>query len=145
MYKNSAELLIFAKRIIPGGCSTESKRAEALFASEQAPAFFKSADGVEIVDVDGNTFIDFGMALGPCILGYNHPVVVEAIEKALINGILSTLPSNLEPQLAELIIEIFPSIEIYENRGGSLQRSSAARPGIHKQRIYSRIWIFWLA
>jgi glutamate-1-semialdehyde 2,1-aminomutase len=126
MYKNSAELLKFAKQVIPGGCSTESKRTETLFASEQAPAFFKSADGVEIVDVDGNTFIDFGMALGPCILGYNHPVVVEAIEKALINGILSTLPSSLEPQLAELMIEIFPSIEMVRFMKTGAEACSAA-------------------
>ncbi len=126
MYEYSAELLKFAKQVIPGGCSTESKRTEALFVSEQAPAFFKSADGVEIVDVDGNTFIDFGMALGPCILGYNHPVVVEAIEKALVNGILSTLPSSREPRLAELIIEIFPSIEMVRFMKTGAEACSAA-------------------
>jgi len=126
MYEYSAELLKTAKQLIPGGCSTESKQVEALFASESAPAFFKSAEGVEIVDADRNKFIDFGMALGPCILGYNHPVVVEAIQRALRNGILTTLPSILEPRLAELIIEIFPSIEMVRFMKTGAEACSAA-------------------
>ncbi len=99
MFKNSKTLLKRAKELIPGGCSTESKKVEALFASEQAPAFFKGASGAKIIDVDGNEFIDFGMALGACILGYNHPVIVEAVEKELRDGFISILPSALEVEL----------------------------------------------
>ncbi len=112
MFEQSKRLLKQANQFIPGGCSTESKRAESLFASTNSPAFYSSCDGAELIDADGNHFIDFGMALGACILGYNHPVVVKAVESELKKGILSILPSRLEPELAELIVEIFPSMEM---------------------------------
>lgn len=100
-----------AKKYIPGGFSTETKKTEALFGSEFGPTYFKSAEGAELIDYEGNRYIDFGMGLGACTLGYNHPVVVEAIQNELKNGIVATLSSPLEPELAELLADIFPSIE----------------------------------
>ncbi len=126
MYERSIKLWRRAKKLIPGGCSTESKKVEALFASEQAPSFFKSARGSKLVDLDGNEFVDFGMALGACILGYNHPVVVKAIERELKNGVLSILPSALEPKLAELIVDTFPSIEMVRFLKTGAEACSAA-------------------
>jgi glutamate-1-semialdehyde aminotransferase len=126
MYERSTKLLRRAKRLIPGACSTESKKAEALFASEQAPCFYKYARGSRLFDVDGNEFIDFGMGLGACVLGYSHPVVVKAVERELKNGILSILPSPLEPRLAELIIDIFPSIEMVRFLKTGAEACSAA-------------------
>ena len=126
MYERSIKLFRRAKRLIPGGCSTESKKVEALFASEQAPSFFKSARGSKLVDVDGNEFVDFGMALGACILGYNHPAVVKAIERELKKSGLSILPSALEPKLAKLIIDTFPSIEMVRFLKTGAEACSAA-------------------
>lgn len=126
MYERSIKLLRRAKRLIPGGCSTESKKVEALFASEQAPCFYKYSRGSRVFDVDGKEFVDFGMGLGACILGYNHPVVVKAIEKELKNGTLSILPSPLEPQLAELITDTFPSIEMVRFLKTGAEACSAA-------------------
>lgn len=126
MFEQSKKLLKRAKQFIPGGCSTESKRAENLFASTEGPAFYASCDGVKLIDADGNHFIDFGMALGACILGYNHPVVVKAVESELKKGILSTLPSRLEPELAELIIDIFPSVEMIRFLKTGAEACSAA-------------------
>lgn len=100
-----------AKKYIPGGFSTESKKTDALFGSEFGPAYFKTAEGAELIDYDGKRYIDFGMGLGACTLGYNHPVVVEAIQNELKNGIVTTLSSPLEPELAELIVDMFPTIE----------------------------------
>ena len=108
---DSIRLLRKSKQFIPGGCSTESKKVQSLFASDWGPFFFSSANGVELVDYDGSHYIDFSMGLGSCLLGYNHPVIVEAIQKALKNGIISTVSSSLEPQLAELIVDLFPSVE----------------------------------
>jgi len=126
MYAYSNELLKVAKRLIPGGCSTESKRPEALFASENAPAFYRRADGVKLIDIDHNEFVDFGMALGACLLGYSHPAVVEAIKRASGNGILTTLPTSLEPMLAEIIIDLVPSIEMVRFMKTGAEAVSAA-------------------
>lgn len=111
MTEESRRLRLRAERVIPRGCSTESKRPEALFGSEAGPAFFRSASGVEIVDVDGHRVVDFAMALGPCLLGYNPPVVVEAVERALADGIVSILSSPLEVEVAELIVSLFRGID----------------------------------
>jgi len=100
-----------AKKYIPEGFSTESKQTEALFGSEFGPAYYKTAEGAELTDLEGNRYIDFGMGLGACVLGYNHPVVVEAIQNEIKNGIATTLSSPLEPELAELIVDMFPSVE----------------------------------
>jgi len=100
-----------AEMVIPGGCSTESKQPAALFGLENGPAYFRSASGVEIVDVDGCRIVDFAMALGPCVLGYNHPVVVEAVQRALGDGIVSILSSPLEVEVAELIVSLLPGID----------------------------------
>ncbi len=126
MFDYSGQLLKWAKRFIPGGCSTESKKPQTLFASEKAPSFFKKAEGSRLIDVDGIEYVDFGMALGSCILGYNHPVVVEAIQRELKNGILSALSSPLEPKLAELIVETFPSIEMVRFLKTGAEACSAA-------------------
>ncbi|MBN1222876.1 MAG: aminotransferase class III-fold pyridoxal phosphate-dependent enzyme [Candidatus Aminicenantes bacterium] len=100
-----------AQNYIPGGCSTEEKTPRSLYASDWGPFYVKSALGAEIWDLDGHRFIDFGMGLGSCLLGYNHPVVVDAITNELKKAIVSTLSSPLEPRLAELIGDMFPSIE----------------------------------
>ncbi len=126
MYEYSTELLKVAKKLIPGGCSTESKKSEALFASENAPAFYRRADGVKLIDMDHNEFIDFGMALGACLLGYNHPVIVEAIRRETGNGILTTLPTHLEPRLAEIVIDTVPSMEMVRFMKTGAEAVSAA-------------------
>lgn len=126
MYKNSTELYERAKKFIPGGCSTESKKPKALFASENAPAYFRKAEGAKLIDLDGNEFIDFGLALGACLLGYNHPVIVEAIKRETQSGILTTLPSRLEPMLAEIIIDTVPSIEMVRFMKTGAEAVSAA-------------------
>ncbi len=105
------QILHKAKKYIPGGFSTESKKTDALFGSDFGPAYFKTATGAELIDYEGNRYVDFGMGLGACVLGYNHPVVATAIQKELKNGITTTLSSALEPELAELIVDMFPSIE----------------------------------
>jgi glutamate-1-semialdehyde 2,1-aminomutase len=108
---DSIRFLRNSKKFIPGECSTEGKRIQSLFASDWGPFFFRSANGVELTDLDGNCYIDFSMGFGSCLLGYNHPVVVEAVQSELKNGIISTLSSSLEPRLAELIVDMIPSVE----------------------------------
>ena len=108
---DSIRFLRKSRQFIPGGCSTESKKVQALFASDWGPFFYSSAKGAELIDLDGNHYIDFNMGFGSCLLGYNHQVVAEAINNELNNGIISTLSSSQEPRLAELIVDMFPSVE----------------------------------
>lgn len=146
-YKKSSQLLEESKQLIPGGCSTEGKISEKLFVGGMVPAFFKRARGVKITDVDGNQFIDFAMALGPCILGYNHPAIVESIDQELKRGFISTLPSVIEPQLAELIVDIFPSIEMVRFLKTGAEACSAAirlaRAFTNRNHILSSGYFGW--
>ena len=112
MYRKSGQILKKAKKFIPGGSSAESGRVQTLFAAETGPAFFRQAQGSVVTDADGQAYVDFGMGSGCSILGYNHPAVVEALDRELKKGFVSSLPSVLEPRLAELIVELFPSVEM---------------------------------
>ena len=101
-----------AKRIIPGGGVTESKKPTSLFGGEEFPAYFSKAQGSIITDVDGNKYIDYCMALGPILLGYNYPAVNKAIEEQLHKGGLASLCNEKVVLLAEKLAEIIPCAEM---------------------------------
>jgi glutamate-1-semialdehyde 2,1-aminomutase len=76
------------------------------------PLFIRSADGAEIVDADGNRYIDYIGSWGPMILGHRHPAVVAAIQKAMQRGTSFGAPTDLEITLAEMVIAAVPSVEM---------------------------------
>ena len=95
-----------AKRLIPGGTQLLSKRPE-LFLPEQWPAYYTSASGVEVVDVDGRRFIDVTIhAVGSCPLGYADPDVERAVIAAVQAGSMATLNCPEEIELAERLCEL---------------------------------------
>lgn len=97
-----------AKQIIPGGTQLLSKRPE-MFLPEHWPAYVKKAKGVEVTDIDGNTYIDMSiMAVGACILGYADPDVNRAVKKVIDEGSMATLNSPEEVELAELLLRLHP-------------------------------------
>ena len=97
-----------AKRLIPGGTQLLSKRPE-LFLPDQWPSYFSKARGVEVTDVDGNTYVDMSMmAIGACVLGYADPEVDGAVKAAIDAGSVSTLNTPEEVELAELLCELHP-------------------------------------
>lgn len=97
-----------AKKIIPGGTQLLSKRAE-MFLPDNWPAYFKKARGIEIVDLDGNKFLDFSiMGVGSCILGYADPDVNRAVKKVIDEGSMATLNSPEEVELTELLLKLHP-------------------------------------
>ena len=97
-----------AKQIIPGGTQLLSKRPE-MFLPEQWPAYVKKAKGVEVTDMDGNTYIDMSiMAVGACILGYADEDVNKAVKKVIDEGSIATLNSPEEVELAELLLNLHP-------------------------------------
>ena len=107
----SSELYARAKRLIPGGTQTISKRPER-YVEGKWPAYWHRARGARIWDLDGNEYIDYVMALGPIILGYGHPSVNAAIARQLEIGSLTSLQSPLEVEVAEKLVEHVPSAEM---------------------------------
>jgi glutamate-1-semialdehyde aminotransferase len=97
-----------AKKIIPGGTQLLSKRSE-LHLPKQWPSYFKKARGVEIVDLDDNTYIDMSlMGVGTCTLGYADPDVNKAVKKVVDAGNMTTLNSPEEIELTEVLLKLHP-------------------------------------
>ena len=97
-----------AKNIIPGGNMLLSKRAD-MFLPEKWPAYFSSAKGCKIWDLDGNEYTDMSiMGIGTNILGYGNKDVDEAVIKTVSAGNMSTFNCPEEVKLAEKLIEIHP-------------------------------------
>jgi len=99
-----------AQRVIPGGTQTLSK-APSQFVDGVSPKFLRRGSGARVWDVDGNEYIDYPMALGPILLGYDHPAVTAAVVAQIREGTTFTLMHPLEVELAELLIELVPCAE----------------------------------
>jgi glutamate-1-semialdehyde 2,1-aminomutase len=102
------ELYRRAKQRIPGGTQLLSKRPET-FLPGQWPSYFSTARGVEVTDVDGNTYVDMSMmGIGACVLGYADPDVDQAVKAAIDAGSASTLNAPEDVELADLLCELHP-------------------------------------
>lgn len=136
--KNSLELLERAKKVIPCATQTLSK-GYTQWSVGACPLFIKSAKGCHVYDVDGNAYIDYGMALGPFILGYCDPDVDQAVKEQLDRGTMFTLPSPLEAEAAQMIIENVPCAQMVRfGKNGSDATSAAiklARAYTKKEKI----------
>ncbi len=126
-FKKSQKLFSKVSKLIPLASQTFSK-SYLQFIKGQAPLFASRARGATIWDVDGNSYIDFINGLLPVILGYQYKAVDEAIKKQLQKGIVLSLPSPLEAELAELLIKHIPSAEMVRfGKNGSDATSGAVR------------------
>ncbi|NIM51176.1 MAG: aminotransferase class III-fold pyridoxal phosphate-dependent enzyme [Gemmatimonadales bacterium] len=97
---------------VPGFSSTGSKRPEALFGiSAGMPSRMVRAEGCRVWDVDGREYLDTVMALGAVALGYGHPAVVAAVERAARDGAVGSLAPLLEVEVAERLIAVVPGAE----------------------------------
>jgi glutamate-1-semialdehyde aminotransferase len=99
-----------ALRVIPTGTQTLSK-APSQFVDGFSPKFLRRGLGAHVWDVDGNEYIDYPMALGPILLGYDHPAVTAAVVAQIHEGTTFTLMHPLEVELAELLVELVPCAE----------------------------------
>ncbi|MBX3042392.1 MAG: aminotransferase class III-fold pyridoxal phosphate-dependent enzyme [Candidatus Kapabacteria bacterium] len=125
----SESLRLFGKsqELIPSQTQTLAK-GTSQYVKGIAPIFAKSAIGSKIIDVDGNEYLDFTMAVGPLSLGYSYPAVDEAIKKQLESGITFSLPHYLEIEAAELISEVIPNAEkVRFSKSGADVTSAAIR------------------
>lgn len=99
-----------ATRLMPRGTQTMSKCPDQ-FVNGVYPKFAKKAKGAYIQTLDGKKYLDFMCGLGPIILGYNHNKTNKAIKKQMKDGIIFSLPTLLEQELAQLIIDVVPCAE----------------------------------
>lgn len=109
MDKKSAALFERAKKRLPGGVNSPVR---AFGAVGRTPRFIASAKGDRIVDVDGNEMIDYVCSWGPGILGHAHPRVVERVKAACDAGLTYGAPTAREVEMAELMAELVPSMEV---------------------------------
>ncbi len=109
MEQKSKELFETAKCYIPGGVNSPVR---AFGAVGRTPRFIASARGSRIVDADGNEMIDYVCSWGPGILGHAHPRVIEKVKEACDFGLTYGAPTEKEVELAKLIAEMVPSVEV---------------------------------
>jgi len=130
--KKSKELFKKAKQIIPGGVNSPVRAFKSVGGE---PLFIKKASGSRIYDIDGNEYIDYVGSWGPMIVGHSNPKVVSALKKAIVNGTSYGAPTELEVQLAEMVIKAFPSIEMVRMVNSGTEATMSA---IRLARAYTK-------
>jgi glutamate-1-semialdehyde 2,1-aminomutase len=98
-----------AKRVIPGGVNSPVRAFRAVGGT---PRFVQRAQGPYFWDANGKRYIDYIGSWGPMILGHGHPAVVEAVQKAVLDGFSFGAPTEREVELAEEILKFVPSMEM---------------------------------
>lgn len=107
-HDNSGALFERAQRAIPAGVNSPVRAFRAV---GREPLFIRSGNGAEIIDVDGNVYLDYVGSWGPLILGHAPSAVIEAVRAGAERGTSYGAPTELEIDLAEEIKAAFPSIE----------------------------------
>lgn len=126
-FEKSLQQLEKASKVIPLGCHTYSK-GTMQWSVGATPLYLESGKGCEVIDIDGNRYIDYGMALGPFILGYSYPEINEAIKAQLEKGTMFTLSSSIEADAAQAIIDVVPCAEMVRfGKNGSDATSAAVK------------------
>jgi glutamate-1-semialdehyde 2,1-aminomutase len=97
-----------AQKVIPGGVNSPVRAFRAVGGT---PRFIARAEGSTIVDAEGNRYIDYIGSWGPMILGHGHPAVLDAVQKAALDGFSFGAPTEREIELAEEILKLVPSME----------------------------------
>ncbi len=97
-----------AQRVIPGGVNSPVRAFRAVGGT---PRFITRGSGAYIFDADANRYIDYIGSWGPMILGHGHPAVLEAVQKAALDGFSFGAPTEREIELAEEILKLVPSME----------------------------------
>jgi len=107
--EKSRRLFAEARELIPGGVDSPVRAFRAVGGQ---PIFVDHAAGCHVFDVDGNSFVDYVASWGPLILGHANPTVVRAIQAAAERGTSYGAPTALESELAKLVVEAMPSVEM---------------------------------
>jgi glutamate-1-semialdehyde 2,1-aminomutase len=119
----SARLMERAMHRLPGGVNSPVRAFRSVGGD---PLFMRRGEGSRISDVDGNSYVDYVMSYGPLILGHTHPEVVEALEKVVRDGTTFGAPTELEVELAELVCEVVPSMEMVRMTNSGTEATMSA-------------------
>src|SRR5947209_15241917 len=105
----SERLFAAAQRVLPGGVNSPVRAFRGVGGT---PRFIDRAAGPYLFDADGQRYIDYVLSWGPMILGHAEPSVIAAIIAQAQRGTSYGAPTALETELAELVIQLVPSIEM---------------------------------
>ena len=105
----SDEVLSRASKVIPGGVNSPVRAYGSVGGT---PPVILRGNGSHVFDADGNEYVDYVGSWGPLILGHAHPRIVNAIRIAALNGTTFGAPTTAELELAQLIVEAVPSVEM---------------------------------
>jgi glutamate-1-semialdehyde 2,1-aminomutase len=105
----SAALFAEAQQLMPGGVNSPVRAFRSVGGQ---PLFIERGEGAYLVDVDDNRYVDYVLSWGPLILGHAHPQVAAALAGALIKGTSYGAPCPAEVELARLVIQLMPNIEM---------------------------------
>ena len=107
-FTESIEAFRKAQELIPGGVNSPVRAFKSV---KLNPVFISKAKGTYITDIDGNQYIDFVASWGPLIFGHAHETILAAINEAAQKGTSYGAPTEYETRMAELIVDMVPSIE----------------------------------
>lgn len=97
-----------AQQTIPGGVNSPVRAFRSVGGT---PRFFKKASGPYVWDVEDKRYIDYIGSWGPAVLGHAHPEVIDAVQKAAVNGLSFGAPTECEVEMAELLCQMVPSMQ----------------------------------
>ena len=124
--EHSRELLGRSDELIVRGCQGHKRSHEMLALGY--PVFTQRAAGARFWDVDGNEYLDYLLGFGPILLGYNDPVVNAAVQRQMEEGTIYSTAHPKELEVAEMLIELIPAVEMLGFLiGGSAATSAAVR------------------
>lgn len=108
-YNKSVAAFEEAKQYIPGGVNSPVRAFRSVGMN---PVYMDRGQGSRVWDIDGNSYIDYIMSWGPLMLGHAHPEVIAAIQQTASKGTSFGAPTELETEMAKLVCEIVPSLDI---------------------------------
>ena len=119
----STELYARATAVLPGGVNSPVRAMRAI---GRDPIFIDRAEGAEMIDVDGNRYIDYVCSWGPLIHGHAHPAILEAVAEAASRGTTYGAPTPGEVELAELVAGRIPSVDMLRMTSSGTEAAMSA-------------------
>jgi glutamate-1-semialdehyde 2,1-aminomutase len=121
--RKSAELYSRATQYLPGGVNSPVRAMRSI---GRDPLFIERGDGAEIIDVDGNRYVDWVCSWGPLIHGHAHPAILAAVQAAAANGTSFGAPTAGEVDLAEEVSRRIPSVEMLRMTSSGTEAAMSA-------------------
>ncbi|MBQ0777648.1 MAG: glutamate-1-semialdehyde 2,1-aminomutase [Pseudomonas sp.] len=119
----SETLFANAQKHIPGGVNSPVRAFRSVGGT---PLFFKHAEGAYVTDEDDNRYVDYVGSWGPMILGHSHPAVLDAVRNQLQHGLSYGAPTAMETEMADLVCELVPSMEMVRMTSSGTEATMSA-------------------